>query len=355
VGLPAVLALTVYSVPALAQAREGAWLAWSFPYDELYADSAGEWGWRAVLVAASVPAAFVPVKAVSLRRALPDAAANALALVSGLATAMVVMDQSQRLVACAHRVSKFVSYSIDGAIADVFGRAPGALSAWERDGLTVEAVLALRAAANKAEGAASSSSLAATSPAARAVPLSAVASLPLERCEELLLEARARRSAGASAGPGLASPEPESERAFERALTMRHQRLLVSAISAARAEEALARSGLQPGRLGALEARKLALKERCLRVHGQSLGRVWSLQLRASVDQLTALRRAQLELAEQSRAADASGNLLIRQRLRELDLEKHRLKSEAKQLFRVDISPRSQRVTPWKQRVRGAV
>jgi hypothetical protein len=46
---------------------------------------------------------------------------------------------------------------------------------------------------------------------------------------------------------------------------------------------------------------------------------------------------------------------LIRQRLRELDLEKHRLKSEAKQLFRVDIAPRSKRVTPWKQRVRGAV
>jgi hypothetical protein len=259
-------------------------------------------------------------------------------LVSGLVTAMVMVDQSQRIVSVAQRIRKLASYSIDGMVADIFSRPPGELPAWERDGLTVQAIAALHAnAASRANTA---------HEIQPAIELSTVSTLSLDKCEELLFDTRTKLAA-----TSVQNSRRENLDALQNALVARHQKLLIVAISEARSQELLARTGLGSELLPALIEKKRQLKERCRLVHGEKLGRIFATHLRTTVNQLTALRIAQLELADQLRVSSAGDQLVIRQRLREMDVEKHQLKKEAKTLFRVDIASKSERVTPWKHRL----
>jgi len=342
------LGIAVYILPMFGETRKGLYLAWNYPYADLYQGSASEMGWKIFVGGSGLFAGMFSVRAITMTKG--GVFNTWLSAFAGVLTGKFCFDQSGNIVSAAHRVSKALSYGMDGFIADVVGRDNERMPVWERvDGLTVDVVAEYLAARqkeatneverNKLHESAGVSNM-------KDLDLAAIESKidSGQVANEILDDLKKRHKE-------LLIKEITSLRQEQRRLERQlGEKMQIKSVM--KSEQSLQRwkDDVQNtrDRLDTIDRRKAELKEKSLAYHDLKLTAVCNEELQVMIWRLSELRMSQYDLMSDAKISGGSSRLLLQREARKMDAEKHKLKMDAKTLFGVNISGRAKSAPSWK-------
>ncbi len=313
----------VVALGLLPESRRGMRAGYLYPYSYNYEGTFEETSWRVVVAGLGFSTgAGGAFKVVPSKNPLIAVPRIFFGFACGMVTAKLCYDYSHIPVIVGIKTTKIISYTLDGFLADVFGRSEGQVAKWEEEGVDLESLLedrnddeaqALKSmkTASMIEDAWNNGTLEESEKSRELHKTFLIRNLIDLREKEKQYE---QRKADAENLMKQLRGTPEEDTGYERF------------------QDAC-------DNLSSIRDRKAMEKERCLEVHGLSLSKVILADIAIAAMDLTSHRREQLALASDYKlATDGPEKAKIRTKIKLIDVKKKALKHKIKKNYHFQLS-----------------